>query len=52
MKFIKTASETELEMEEVDSKPVQKNKPTKKHKSVLQLKLGRLALQIGYGGML
>ena len=24
---------------------------TKKHRSVLQIKLGKLALQIGYGGM-
>ena len=25
-------------------------KPPKKHRSVLQIKLGKLALQIGYGG--
>jgi magnesium-transporting ATPase (P-type) len=48
--------ETKLSPETDTSKPVNKNQPKKrkypkKHLSVLQVKLGKLAMQIGYCGI-
>ena len=43
-----TDGESQTDDTTTSKKPKQS---TKKHRSVLQIKLGKLALQIGYGGM-
>lgn len=55
MSLLGAAKEVEVEAEaEKDGKKMKKKKKvkSKKHRSVLQVKLGKLALQIGYGGMM
>ena len=53
----KTKMDSSIKIEDANSngeapEKVKKHKKShKKHRSVLQIKLGKLALQIGYGGM-